>query len=113
MRILIAPDSFKDALPADRVAAALAEGARLAAPAADLVRFPLADGGEGTFDILALHLQSRIVPAEVADPLGRPVQRLGWPLLQPEDKARDEKRHMAHQLAKQLTRQVPKHRKVA
>jgi glycerate kinase len=52
MTILIAPDSFKDALPAHAVAEAIAEGIRLAAPSAETILFPLADGGEGTLDAL-------------------------------------------------------------
>lgn len=52
MTILIAPDSFKDALPAYAVAEAIAEGIRLASPSAETILFPLADGGEGTLAAL-------------------------------------------------------------
>ncbi len=56
MTILIAPDSFKDALPAAKVAEAIAEGIQMADPATEIILFPLADGGEGTLDVLHSHL---------------------------------------------------------
>jgi glycerate kinase len=71
MRILIACDSFKDALPAAQVCAAVAAGLDGRADAA--MAFPLADGGEGTFDVLAAHLGLQTVEVAVADPLMRPI----------------------------------------
>ncbi|MGE0858363.1 MAG: glycerate kinase [Gammaproteobacteria bacterium] len=52
MKIVLAPDSFKESLAAAEVAAALAEGLALVLPAAHLVCVPVADGGEGTLDAL-------------------------------------------------------------
>ena len=48
VRIVIAPDSFKGSLSADRAAAAIAGGVARAVPDAELVLRPVADGGEGT-----------------------------------------------------------------
>jgi glycerate kinase len=48
VRMVIAPDSFKGSLAADRVASAVAAGVRRVRPDADLVLRPVADGGEGT-----------------------------------------------------------------
>jgi glycerate kinase len=48
VRVVIAPDSFKGSLAADRAADALATGVARALPAAALVLRPVADGGEGT-----------------------------------------------------------------
>ena len=48
MKIVIAPDSFKESLSAAAVAAALADGLRQVLPEADIVMVPMADGGEGT-----------------------------------------------------------------
>ena len=73
MRILVAPDSFKDALPALGVAEAMAAGIRLADPTAEVLLFPLADGGEGTFDLLQRHFRATIRAVRVQDPLFRPV----------------------------------------
>ena len=53
MRVLIAPDSFKGSLGAAAVAAALAEGWLGVRPGDQVTRLPLADGGEGTLDVLA------------------------------------------------------------
>ena len=72
MRILIAPDSFKDALTALEVAEAIAEGLTRAMPSAAPQLFPLGDGGEGTSSILTYHNSGRIVELPVSDPLGRP-----------------------------------------
>ncbi len=74
MRILIAPDSFKDALPAARVCEAIAAGLARRYPGADLIAFPLADGGEGTGAVLQAHLGLRPVEIDVADPLMRPIR---------------------------------------
>ena len=74
MRILVAADSFKDALPASGVCKALAAGIRRARPDAQVTEFPLADGGEGTFDVLAYHLGLQTIGAETLDPLFRPIR---------------------------------------
>ena len=72
VRIVIAPDSFKGSLPADRVAEAIADGVRRVLPDAELVLRPLADGGEGT---VAAALRSGYQPrtARVSGPDGRAV----------------------------------------
>ncbi|MCB0626661.1 MAG: glycerate kinase [Saprospiraceae bacterium] len=77
-RILIAPDSFKDALPAVEVSQAIARGWQMARPADELVVLPLADGGEGTLEVLTLQSDGHFEKVEVNDPLFRPVEgRLG------------------------------------
>jgi glycerate kinase len=70
VKILIAPDKFKDALDACAVAEALATGARQACPSAEIVVCPMADGGEGTGRLLAevAHAQQRTT--RVRNPLG-------------------------------------------
>lgn len=52
MRILIAPDSFKGSLSAADVAKALATGWLQYRPNDTVERVPIADGGEGTVDVL-------------------------------------------------------------
>lgn len=71
-RILICPDSFKGSLTALDAARAMARGVRRAVPRAALTVLPLADGGEGTLDALAL-ARGRLSRTRVAGPLGRPV----------------------------------------
>lgn len=73
-RIVIAPDSFKECLPAREVAASMAQAARSRWPDFEVVELPLADGGEGTLDVLAAALEAELRWADVHDPLGRPVQ---------------------------------------
>ena len=74
MRVVLAPDSFKGSIGAEGAAAAIAEGWRDARPGDDLVCLPLADGGEGTLQVLAAtHPAARWHPAEVTGPDGRPV----------------------------------------
>ena len=69
---LVAPDSFKGSFSAAEVAAAIARGLR--AGGREAVEMPVADGGEGTMDVLlgALGGERRTVTA--SDPLGRPVE---------------------------------------
>jgi len=74
MHILIASDSFKDALPAREVCLALERGIRAALPDAQTTVCPLADGGEGTMRVLADALGLEAVEITAADPLMRPRQ---------------------------------------
>ena len=53
MRIIAAPDSFKGSISAAAAAAAIAAGWRSARPGDEVIELPLADGGEGTLDVLA------------------------------------------------------------
>ena len=70
--VLVAPDSFKGTLSAAEVAAALASGLRDGGREA--VELPVADGGEGTMDVLLAALGGERRTATVSDPLGRPVE---------------------------------------
>lgn len=79
MRALASPASLKGVLGAGAAAAALAEGLR--AGGADAVELPVADGGEGTLDVVFASLGGEWREAEVSDPLGRPV-RARWLLLE-------------------------------
>ena len=74
MKIVIAPDSFKECLASQEVAVAMAEGVLQACPSADVIRSPLADGGEGTLDVLAGALQATVFQVDVSDPLDRAVK---------------------------------------
>ena len=74
MKIIVAPDSFKECLPARRVAAVMADAISKTLPAAKVQAIPLADGGEGLLDVLTPALEAREHTVTVKDPLGRPVQ---------------------------------------
>lgn len=58
-RVLVAPDSFKGSLEASAVAERIRAGILRAIPEADVVLAPIADGGEGTAEILAATLPGR------------------------------------------------------
>jgi len=73
MNILVACDSFKDALPAVSVCRAIAAGLKKSHPSAAITEMPLSDGGEGLLDVLQGPLALHWVDAQVADPLGRPI----------------------------------------
>lgn len=68
-KILIAPDKFKDSLTSFEVCEAVAEGIQKVLPNAEIVKFPLADGGDGSLDILHAKLNFNIVSITVNDPL--------------------------------------------
>lgn len=71
MKILIATDSFKDALPALQVCQAIERGVKLADSTIETTLFPLADGGEGTAEILTYHSGGNWQTVQVHDPLFR------------------------------------------
>jgi glycerate kinase len=69
---LVAPDSFKGTFSASEVAAAIASGLRAAGREA--VELPVADGGEGTMDVLVGALGGELRTVTATDPLGRAVE---------------------------------------
>jgi glycerate kinase len=75
---LASPASLKGVLPATEAAAALVEGFERAGARAE--RFPIADGGSETAEVLAGALGGEWGEATVSDPLGRPVEAR-WLLL--------------------------------
>jgi glycerate 2-kinase len=74
MNILIACDSFKDALDAPSVCRAIERGLYLADPSVSALVFPLADGGEGVSEVLNFHLGLKTIDIEVHDPLFRKIK---------------------------------------
>ena len=72
MKIVCAPDSFKESMSAAQAAAALAEGVRRVAPDAECAEIPMADGGEGFTESLADALGLSDVEAPVLDAYGHP-----------------------------------------
>ena len=74
MRILIAPDSFKNALSALEVAKSLKRGLQKVIPDAEMELMPMADGGEGTVEALIDATQGEIIKTRVHDPLMRTIE---------------------------------------
>ena len=73
MKILIAPDSFKESLEALDVCRAIQSGFSQVFPNADYTLLPMADGGEGTSAVLSYVLGGRWKEVVVHDPLMRPI----------------------------------------
>lgn len=67
MRVLVAPNAFKESLTAREAARAMAVGVRAACPSSIVDLMPVADGGDGTLDVLGLPIRR----AWARDPLGR------------------------------------------
>ncbi|WP_261817825.1 glycerate kinase [Vibrio gallicus] len=71
MKIVIAPDSFKESLAAHQVATCIERGFSDVFPCAEFVKMPLADGGEGTVDVLLTALNGNKQLLKTTDALGR------------------------------------------
>ncbi len=79
MKIIIAPDSFKESLTAMQVAEAIEQGFSEIFPQAEYIKLPMADGGEGTVESMVAATSGELVNVEVTGPLGAPVKAFyGW-----------------------------------
>ena len=74
MKVVIAIDSFKGSLSSLEAGEAVREGVLKADGSAEVVIRPLADGGEGTVDALAIGLGGEMIEADVTGPLGERVR---------------------------------------
>ncbi|KPC55307.1 glycerate kinase [Amantichitinum ursilacus] len=79
MKLVIAPDSFKESLGAAEVARAIARGWQQAWPETECILLPVADGGEGTVDALVAATQGQLISQSVTGPLGECV-KASWGL---------------------------------
>ena len=73
MKVVVAIDSFKGSLTSLEAGNAVREGVLKAHKDAEVVIRPLADGGEGTVEALAIGLGGEMIEAEVTGPLGERV----------------------------------------
>lgn len=73
MKIVIAPDSFKESLSAFQAARAIEKGFRDVFPEVEYVLIPMADGGEGTVQSLVDATEGTVIEKRVTGPLGEPV----------------------------------------
>lgn len=79
MKIVIAPDSFKESLSAMQVAEAIEQGFSEIFPQAEYIKLPMADGGEGTVESMVAATGGERVHVNVTGPLGQPVNGFfGW-----------------------------------
>lgn len=73
MKIVLAPDSFKESLSAARVCRAMERGLRRVLGSMEIVSVPMADGGEGTVDALVQATGGELRETDAHDPLDRPI----------------------------------------
>ena len=73
MKVLVAPDSFKESLDARQVAAAIQRGIKKVDPTSEVLLYPMADGGEGSMQTLVEYTKGSYVDVLVCNPLLRPI----------------------------------------
>jgi glycerate kinase len=73
VKFVLAPDSYKGSLTAIQACDAMEEGIRRVISDAEIVKVPMADGGEGTVQSLVDAMNGHMVEAKVSNPLGEPV----------------------------------------
>src|SRR5213594_4298312 len=73
MKVVVAPNAFKGTLTASQAATAIAAGVREVFPDAEIIKVPVADGGDGTVDALVEANHGDFRSATVEGPLGDPV----------------------------------------
>jgi len=74
MRVVIAPNAFKGSLSATQAAAAMAEGVQAACADAEVLKVPVADGGDGLVEILQEAMHGEVRRLTVTGPRGDPVE---------------------------------------
>jgi len=72
MKIIIAPNAFKNSLAADDAATAILQGLEQSRLRFTAERFPVGDGGDGTGELLIRRLGATLIATPAHDPLGRP-----------------------------------------
>jgi glycerate kinase len=81
MKVIVAPTSFKGSLTASEAAECIASTVRQTLPQAEVVEFPLSDGGEGFVDTLIRGSGGGVYETEVEGPLPKQKVRARWGIL--------------------------------
>ncbi len=74
MKFVLAPDKFKGSLTGIEFCDVVEEGIIAVLPDAEILKLPLADGGDGSIEILDYHLHGKRIEVDVKDPLFRPIK---------------------------------------
>ena len=74
MKIVIAPDKFKGSLTGIEFCNAVERGIRKHITDIEIIKLPLADGGDGTVEALQFYTGGKFVSCEVHDPLHRKIE---------------------------------------
>ncbi|WP_318312198.1 glycerate kinase [Flagellimonas crocea] len=74
MKFILAPDKYKGSLTGREFCEIVARGIKKVFPNAEILNRPLADGGDGTIDVVADYLNASMVSVTVKDPLFREIK---------------------------------------
>ncbi|MCP3967703.1 MAG: glycerate kinase [Lentisphaerae bacterium] len=74
MKIIIAPDSYKGCMRSSDICDKLEVGIHQVLPQAEIIKMPMADGGEGTVEAIVLSTGGSFKHLKVTGPLGQPVE---------------------------------------
>ena len=74
MKFVLAPDKYKVSLTAFEFFNAVEEGLNNALGKSEIIKMPLADGGDGTIDVVKHYLKGDLVKVKVNDPLFRTIE---------------------------------------
>lgn len=72
-KIILAPDKFKGSLTGMEFCDAIESGIRKFTSDIEIIKLPLADGGDGTIEVLNFYLEGEMIGVEVHDPLHRKI----------------------------------------
>lgn len=73
MKVIIVPDKFKGSLTSFEVCKAISAGIKKVRNDADIIEFPMADGGDGFAKVLKYYLDTDTITCNTVDPLGRDI----------------------------------------
>ena len=73
MKIILAPDKFKGSLSGLEFCRAVREGLQGIHPEPEIIDLPMADGGDGTIEVVSHYLKAETITIEISDPLFRPI----------------------------------------
>ena len=73
MNILVAPDSFKECLTADKVAKSIEKGINKINPNHNIEKIPISDGGEGSIDFLKKNCDGKAIKHETENAIGNKI----------------------------------------
>lgn len=73
MRIILAPDKFKNSLTGLAFCMAVEEGVKAIIPNVEIIKLPLADGGDGTIEVVNYYLRGEEIKINVNNPFFKPV----------------------------------------
>jgi len=74
MKIVVAPNSFKGCLKSTDIVKIIEKEIKKIIPSAEIIKFPIADGGDGTLEVLKNIVGGKYIEIEAHDPLGRKIK---------------------------------------